>query len=82
MYTLFGRAFGLLQPVGPKFPVKLEDRAGLARFYTMLPELVKSRSLKAVPIQEQGNGFDKLAVGLDLLREGKVSGKKLVVHLP
>ena len=82
MYTLFGRAFGLLQPVGPKFPVKLEDRAGLARFYTMLPELVKSRSLKAVPIQEQGNGFDKLAMGLDLLREGKVSGKKLVVHLP
>jgi NADPH:quinone reductase-like Zn-dependent oxidoreductase len=82
MYTLFGRAFGLLQPVGPKFPVKPEDRAGLVRFYSMLPQLVKSGSLKAVPIQEQGNGFDKLAPGLDLLREGKVSGKKLVVHLP
>jgi NADPH:quinone reductase-like Zn-dependent oxidoreductase len=82
MYTLFGRAFGLLQPVGPKFPVKPEDRAGLARFYAMLPGLVKNGSLKAPPIQEQGNGFDKLAPGLDLLREGKVQGRKLVVHLP
>jgi len=82
MYTLFGRAFGLLQPVGPKFPVKPEDRAGLVKFYAMLPDLVKRGSLKAPPIQEQGNGFDKLATGLDLLREGKVSGKKLIVHLP
>lgn len=82
MYTLFGRAFGLLQPVGPKFPVKAEDRAGLARFYAMLPGLVKGGSLRSIPIQEQGSGFEKLAPGLDLLREGKVSGKKLVVHLP
>jgi NADPH:quinone reductase-like Zn-dependent oxidoreductase len=82
MYTVFGRAFGLLQPVGPKFPVKAEDRAGLARFYEMLPGLVKGGSLKAPPIQEQGKGFDKLAPGLDLLRERQVSGKKLVVHLP
>lgn len=82
MYTLFGRAFGLLQPVGPKFPAKPDDRAGLARFYAMLPELVKRGSLKPPPIQEQGSGFDKLAPGLDLLRQGKVSGRKLVVHLP
>lgn len=82
MYTLFGRAFGLLQPIGPKFPVKPDDRAGLAKFYSMLPELVKSGSLNAPPIQEQGNGFDRLAPGLELLREGKVAGRKLVVHLP
>jgi len=82
MYTLFGRAFGLLQPVGPKFPVKPDDRVGLAKFYAMLPDLVRNGSLRAPPIQEQGSGFDKLAPGLDLLRQGKVSGRKLVVHLP
>ena len=81
MYTLFGREFGLLQPIGPKFAASSEDRAGLAKFYALLPGLVEAGSLKAPPIQEQGKGFDKIAPGLDLLRQGKVPGRKLVVRL-
>jgi NADPH:quinone reductase-like Zn-dependent oxidoreductase len=81
MYTLFGREFGLLQPIGPKFAASLEDRAGLAKFYALLPGLIESGSLKPPPIQEQGTGFDKIAPGLDLLRQGKVPGRKLVVRL-
>jgi hypothetical protein len=81
MYTLFGREFGLLQPIGPKFAASPEDRAGLAKFYALLPGLIESGSLKPPPIQEQGTGFDKIAPGLDLLRQGKVPGRKLVVRL-
>lgn len=81
MYTLFGREFGLLQPIGPKFAASPEDRAGLAKFYALLPGLVESGSLRPPPIQEQGTGFDKIPPGLDLLRQGKVPGRKLVVRL-
>lgn len=81
MYTLFGRQFGLLQPIGPKFAASPEDRAGLAKFYALLPGLIESGSLRPPPIQEQGTGFDKIAPGLDLLRQGKVPGRKLVVRL-
>lgn len=81
MYTLFGREFGLLQPIGPKFAASREDRAGLAKFYALLPGLVENGFLKSPPIQEQGTGFDKIMRGLDLLRQGKVAGRKLVVRL-
>lgn len=81
MYTVFGRAFQLVPPIGPKFPVKAEDRAGLARLYSMLPELVGDRRLKAPPIKFGGTGFDKIEEGLELLRSGKVSGQKLVLEL-
>lgn len=82
MYTLFGRGFGLLQPIGPKFAPSPSDRAGLAKFYALLPGLIKNGSIKPSPIQEQGTGFDKIAPGLDLLRQGKVAGRKLVIRLP
>ncbi|THW20541.1 GroES-like protein [Aureobasidium pullulans] len=81
MYTVFGRAFQLVPPIGPKFPVKLEDRAGLARFYAMLPKLVEEQKLRAPPIQLRGTGFDKIEEGLELLKSGKVSGQKLVLEL-
>jgi hypothetical protein len=73
-YTLSGREYGLLQPIGPKFAASPEDRAGLAKFYALLPGLIESGLLKSPPIQEQGTGFDKIAPGLDLLRQGKVPG--------
>ncbi|GAB1742457.1 hypothetical protein NU219Hw_g8003t1 [Hortaea werneckii] len=43
MYTVFGRPFALLQPVGPKYAASLADRAGLARFYAALPGLITNR---------------------------------------
>lgn len=78
-YTLFGRAFQWLPPVGPKFPVIPDDRKALARFYKSLPELTKT--IKPPPVTLEGIGFDAILTGLDKLRAGKVSGAKLVVKL-
>ncbi|OAA74158.1 Alcohol dehydrogenase superfamily, zinc-type [Cordyceps fumosorosea ARSEF 2679] len=74
-YTLFGREFHLLPPRGPKFPASAEDRAVLARFYALLPGIVGK--LEPIPVKELPGGLEGLGEGLNLLREGKVSGTKL-----
>lgn len=78
-YTLKGQAFQWFPPLGPKFAAKPEDRAALAKFYAMLPSLIDW--LRPLPIEVIEGGWDGLLPGLDLLRKGKVSGKKLVVDL-
>lgn len=80
MYTLFGKHFQLLRPVGPKWPAVAEDRAALARFYVMLPALTRE-VLRPPPTKILEGGFDALSTGMDLLRAGKVSGQKLIVNL-
>ncbi|KAL9947971.1 hypothetical protein D7B24_004123 [Verticillium nonalfalfae] len=76
-YTLMGRPFQWLPPVGPKFEGNPDDRAGLARFYKALPEL--TATLKPVPVSVSEGGFADILAGLDKLRQKKVSGSKLVV---
>jgi hypothetical protein len=39
------------------------------------------KNLKAPPLQVIEGGFDGLLEGLDLLRQNKVSGRKLVLDL-
>ncbi|KAF2793796.1 GroES-like protein [Melanomma pulvis-pyrius CBS 109.77] len=78
-YTLFGRAFQWLPPVGPKFPALPEDRKALVRFYSSLPRL--TATVKPPPVKLEGVGFDAILTGLDKLRAGKVSGAKLVVKM-
>lgn len=77
LYTVFGREFAWLQPVGPKFPVDLEHRQALVRFYSILPQLTSV--IQPPPIKAMDGGIDVLLEKLDLLRQGKVSGSKLVV---
>lgn len=79
-YTLAGREFQIFAPLGPKYKAVPEDRAALVRFYSILPGLLES--FKPLPVQVLDGGFDALGKGLDLLRQGKISGKKLVVELP
>lgn len=79
-YTLTGKEFQLFAPLGPKYKAVPEDRAALARFYAILPNLLDN--IKAPPVQVLDGGFEALPRGLDMLRQGKVSGKKLVVELP
>ena len=76
MYTVFGQPFSWLPPVGPSFPAKPEDRAALVRFYRLLPTLCGR--LKSPPMTQIEGGLDNIAQGLQMLREGKVSGSKLV----
>ncbi|KAK6216840.1 TOXD protein [Colletotrichum tabaci] len=78
LYTVFGKEFAWLPPVGPKFPVDKEHRAALLRFYASLPQLTDV--VKPPPIQVFDGGIDVLLEKVDLLRQGKVSGTKLVVR--
>lgn len=76
-YTLFGHAFRWLPPVGPKFPAVPSDRVLLARFYAALPQLTDV--IKPLPITVEAGGMDAILPGLQKLRDGKVSGSKLVI---
>lgn len=78
LYTVFGREFAWLPPIGPKFPPKPSDREALARFCADLPRL--AGDIKPPPITVT-DGFDSILAGLEKLRDGSVSGKKLVVRL-
>lgn len=80
-YTLFGRPFQWLPPIGPKFPALPDDRKALVRFYGSLPELVSKKIIKPLPITLEEGGWNGILTGLDKLRSGKVSGSKLVVKL-
>ncbi len=74
-YTLFGREFHILPPNGPKFPANPDDRAMFAHLTALLPSIVGE--LEPIPIKELAGGLENLGEGLNLLREGKVSGTKL-----
>ena len=80
IYTVFAEEFAWLPPIGPKFPAIPSDRTALVRFYASLPSLTKT--VKTPPIRLVDGGFDGIFEGLNELRGGKVSGKKLVVKLP
>ncbi|TEA17828.1 Trans-enoyl reductase lepG [Colletotrichum sidae] len=79
-YTLHGRPFQWLPPVGPKFPAIPEDRKALVRFYATLPRLVTDKKLVPPPVTVE-EGWDEILNGLDKLRAGSVAGSKLVVKL-
>lgn len=76
-YTMLGRPFQWLPPVGPKYAANPDDRQGLVRFYSHLPQLTKW--LKPLPVTISEDGFDGILAGLDKLRQKQVSGTKLVV---
>ncbi|KAH7136934.1 chaperonin 10-like protein [Dactylonectria estremocensis] len=78
-YTMLGRPFQWLPPIGPKWPAMPADRETLARLYAMLPEV--THIIKPLPVTPIGEGFEAIFHGLDQLRAGKVSGSKLVVKM-
>lgn len=80
-YTLFGREFQFRPPNGPVFPASADDRASLAKFYSLLPAAAAVGDLPPAPIKEIAGGLDNIGEGLSLLREGKVSGTKLVYKI-
>lgn len=78
-YTLFGKPFRWLPPFGPSWKAKPEDKAAAVRFYTLLPDYLDV--LKPIPTEVVPGGFDGIQTGLDKLKSGGVSGKKLIVEL-
>ncbi|CAG8923341.1 unnamed protein product [Penicillium salamii] len=51
------------------------------KWYRNVQELIDEGKLKPCPMQVLGGKFEGILEGLDLLRNGKVSGKKLVVPM-
>lgn len=78
-YTVFNQEFQWLPPLGPKFARNPSDHEALRRFYSALPDI--SQQLKTPPLKRIDGGLEGLASGMDLLRQGKVSGTKLVSSL-
>lgn len=78
-YTVFNQEFQWLPPFGPKFARNPADNEALRRFYSSLADI--SKQLKPPPLKKIDGGLGGLPTGLDLLRQGKVSGTKLVSSL-
>ncbi|OAL52934.1 GroES-like protein [Pyrenochaeta sp. DS3sAY3a] len=79
-FTMFGSAFQMLAPIGPKFASEPKDREALAKFFAALPQLITSKALQPPPITIIEGGFEGIEKGMNQLRAGEVSGKKLVVQ--
>lgn len=79
IFTVFGRRFSLLPPLGPTFPAVENDQKALRQFYSELGGLC--HHVKSPPVTAIKGGFDVILSSLDKLRRGEVRGTKLVVEL-
>ncbi|KAK3385180.1 chaperonin 10-like protein [Podospora didyma] len=78
--AIIGRGVILPDPYG--VPPDPELHEWSKRFYRSLQRLVDEKKLRPLPSQVlQPAGFDTILNGLELLKSGRVSGKKLVVPL-
>ncbi|WVQ98678.1 hypothetical protein IAU59_005809 [Kwoniella sp. CBS 9459] len=83
MYTLHGREFDFT-PRGPKqfiIPAKPDDAVFGAKVYERTPEFFEKYNVKPNPVDLRTGGLDDVSDGLKFMKEGKVSGKKLVYKL-
>lgn len=77
LYTCLGKEFQWFAPLGPKFAANLDDKAVMVRWCAGLGDITDK--VRAPPLQEVAGGLEGINSGLAWLREGKISGKKLVV---
>lgn len=77
-YTIIGEAFKF----GPmEYPDKPEDRKFGQEFWDMSAKLITSKQISVHPPQVGKDGLKGVFDGLQQLREGKVSGRKLVYRV-
>ncbi|PYI14031.1 zinc-binding oxidoreductase [Aspergillus violaceofuscus CBS 115571] len=77
-YTAFGERFIF----GPKeIPARPVDREFAEAFTPIFEELLASGKVKPHPVHIGDGGLDGILDGLQLLREGKISGEKLVYSI-
>ena len=77
IYTSLGRAFTL----GGYYPESPDDRAHMASFLKKLPGIVSTGLIKPNPVKLWDGGLDAINEGLQHMREGKVSGEKIVYRI-
>lgn len=77
-FTALGEAFDI---GGQQIPAIPEDHAFAVQFTRLTQELLAKNALKVHPVSIQQGGLDGILNGLQELREGKVSGVKLVYSM-
>lgn len=79
--TIFGESFTKPE-LGPEnFPEDKEDYEFGQTFWKIAEELLAERKFKVHPPDVRGGGIEGVLKGLEELKLGKVSGKKLVYNL-
>ena len=78
-YEMFGRRVALTGPYERKANNKLRDAA--ARWFVTMQNLWERGEIKSHPVQVLEAGWSGVLGGLDVLKNGGVSGKKLVVRV-
>jgi NADPH:quinone reductase-like Zn-dependent oxidoreductase len=79
-YTVMGKRFHWLPPIGPKWEAMPDDRKNFAELCRIMPELLKT-TIKPPPIHRLEGGFDAIISGVDKLRRGEAVGGKYVITL-
>jgi len=77
-YTLLGIGFQFLPSM--KLPAIPEEREFYVKLNAKTPELIEKYGVRPNPTQEFG-GFDDILSGFQYMKEGKVSGAKLVYKM-
>ncbi|KAF9887094.1 hypothetical protein FE257_010588 [Aspergillus nanangensis] len=77
-YTVFGEAF---QFGGHSIPAKPEDREFIQEFWSLSEKLLADGKVKVHSPKVGANGLEGVLEGLRLMKEGKVSGEKLVYNI-
>lgn len=67
-------------PVGPPFPAHIE--VGKTIYQTWLPAAMAANTIRvSPPAKVVGHGLEAVEEAIDFMRQGKVSGVKLVITL-
>ncbi|KAF8606095.1 GroES-like protein [Ceratobasidium sp. AG-I] len=78
VYTSFGRAFALPTVEFPALPA---DREHMASWIPKIKDLVDSGKIKPNPVKVWAGGLEAISEGLQYMRDGKVSGEKIVYNI-
>ncbi|ORX35746.1 chaperonin 10-like protein [Kockovaella imperatae] len=79
LYTAQGYEFEFI-PGQPKMPAKPEDLKWFTDFCERSPEFIEKHDIKGNPVDLR-QGLENINQGLDEMKAGKVSGKKLVYKI-
>jgi len=79
LWTAYGESFDL--PGGWHFEASNEEEIFQRSWTTLLGKLLASGALKTHPVRLGQGGLSGVLDGLELLRQGKVSGEKLVYRV-
>ncbi|KAH0545503.1 hypothetical protein GP486_008441, partial [Trichoglossum hirsutum] len=77
-YTAIGESFSMLRRT---FPAAPEDYEFQKRFFALAEDLLREGKFKVHPLRVEGAGLKGVLDGMQLMREDKVSGQKLVYRV-